>query len=152
MDHPSHPHCRHTRQPAQTATDALRGGKHKLTGPRKAILEALSTNDHPLTAAEIHSRMPRELCDLATIYRSVKLLQKTGLVQRYDFGDGKARFELTCGQRSSHHHHLVCTRCARIVEIEECTIREMERTIAQRSGFKSVSHRLEFFGICPACQ
>ena len=74
------------------------------------------------------------------------------MVKRFDFGDGVARFELVREGDDGHHHHLVCTRCAGIVEIEDCSLTELEARIAVRNGFKSVTHRLEFFGICPSCQ
>jgi Fur family transcriptional regulator, ferric uptake regulator len=51
-----------------------------------------------------------------------------------------------------HHHHLVCMKCSEVVEIEECFPREIEKQIAAKNRFKSVTHKLEFFGICPECQ
>lgn len=80
------------------------------------------------------------------------LLQETGIVKRFDFGDGVARFELVAEGDDGRHHHPVCTKCSTVVEIEECFPVEIESRIAARNGFKSVIHRLEFFGICPACQ
>lgn len=95
--------------------------------------------------------MPKGECDLATIYRAMRLLETMGLVKRYDFGDGIARFELVSGQREAHHHHLVCTRCREVIEIEECCSETLEKRIAAEHGFQAVTHRLEFFGICPDC-
>jgi Fur family ferric uptake transcriptional regulator len=134
------------------APGLLRNLKRKVTGPRKAVLHVLAAQQHPLTALEIHSKLAKGSCDLATVYRSLRLLESAGAARRYDFGDGAARFEMHRGGIGAHHHHLVCTRCAGVVEIEECAIQAMEKTIAERNGFKSVSHRLEFFGVCPACQ
>jgi len=51
-----------------------------------------------------------------------------------------------------HHHHLICTRCAGVVEIKECFPEEIEQRIASQNGFATVTHRLEFFGVCPDCQ
>jgi Fur family transcriptional regulator, ferric uptake regulator len=73
-------------------------------------------------------------------------------VKRFDFGDGTARFELVHHDGDQHHHHLVCTGCSRVVEIEECFPEELEQKIASGNGFASISHKLEFFGICPECQ
>ena len=89
---------------------------------------------------------------MATIYRAMHLLEEMGMVKRFDFGDGAARFELVGENDDGHHHHLVCTRCAGVVEIEECFPRKIETRIAAANGFKSVTHKLEFFGICPECQ
>ncbi len=129
----------------------LRGSAHKLTGPRLAILELMRQHPHPLTNKEIHAALPEGCCDLATIYRSLHMLVKMDMVKRFDFGDGVARFELVTGERE-HHHHLVCMECHRVVEVDECFVSELESAMARRHGFKAVSHKLEFFGICPACQ
>ena len=80
----------------------------------------------------------------------MKMLEATELVSRVDLGDGVARYELTRGP--GHHHHLICTQCSEVVEIEECFTREAEKGVASRHGFVGVTHRLEFFGVCPACQ
>jgi Fur family ferric uptake transcriptional regulator len=130
----------------------LRGQSHKITGPRAAILEILRKHPHPVTNREILAALPKGECDLATIYRSMHLLEKMGMVKRFDFGDGAARFELVGEGDDGHHHHLVCTRCAEVVEIGECFPGEIEQRIAAANGFKAVTHKLEFFGICPECQ
>ena len=105
-----------------------------------------------MSAREIHNALTRCDCDLATVYRSMHMLEEMGMVKRFDFGDGCARFELLAEGDDGHHHHLVCTRCAGVVEIDECSMRELEQRIASRNGFKSVTHKLEFFGVCPRCQ
>jgi Fur family ferric uptake transcriptional regulator len=115
-------------------------------------LKILGRHRHPLSTREIFASLPRGDCDLATVYRSMHLLEGMGMVKRFDLGDGVGRFELLREGDDGHHHHLVCTRCAEVVEIEECFTGEFQDRIAARSGFKSVTHKLEFFGICPACQ
>ena len=74
------------------------------------------------------------------------------MVQRFDFGDGVARFELLPEGDDGHHHHLVCVECTAIVEIEECFPAELQERIARANRFERVTHRLAFFGICPQCQ
>jgi Fur family ferric uptake transcriptional regulator len=145
----SHPH---RRQEMSVLTGRLRGQSRKITGPRQAILEILRRHPHPMTNREIFAAMPKGRCDLATIYRAMHLLEEMGMVKRFDFGDGSARFELVNEGDDGHHHHLVCTRCAEVIEIDECFLREIESRIATANGFKAVTHKLEFFGICPACQ
>ena len=140
-------------RPALSAlTDRLRRQSRKITGPRKAILDILRKHPHPLTNREILAAMPQKLCDLATIYRAMHLLEVLGMVQQFDFGDGIARFELVSEGTQGHHHHLVCTHCAQVIEIEECFSDEIEKRIAAKNGFKAVTHKLEFFGVCPECQ
>ena len=140
------------RQALPALADRLRRQSRKVTGPRKAILKILRQQAHPLTTREIMAAMPRSQCDLATIYRAMHLLEELRMVKQYDFGDGAARWELVGEEDGGHHHHLVCTRCAQVVEIEECFSDEIERRIADRNGFQAVTHKLEFFGICPECQ
>ena len=141
------------RQPELSAlTGRLRRQARKITGPRAAILEILRRHPHPLTNREIFAALARGQCDLATIYRAMHLLEEMGMVKRFDFGDGAARYELVGEGDDGHHHHLVCTRCAEVIEIAECFPGEIERHIAAANGFKGVTHKLEFFGICPACQ
>jgi Fur family transcriptional regulator, ferric uptake regulator len=130
----------------------LRRGARKVTGPRQAILEQFGRSSHPLSVKEIFAALPPGDCDLATVYRSMHLLQKMGMVKRYDFGDGVSRFELLPEGDDGHHHHLICTSCAEVVELEDCSIAELETRIAVRNGFQKVTHKLEFFGVCPACQ
>jgi Fur family transcriptional regulator, ferric uptake regulator len=133
-------------------TGRLRGEARKITGPRQAILEILRQHPHPLTSKEIFTALPKGQCDLATIYRAMHLLEQMGMVKRFDFNDGAARFELVGEGDDGHHHHLICTRCAEVVEIEECFPPEIESGIAAANGFTGVTHKLEFFGICPRCQ
>jgi Fur family ferric uptake transcriptional regulator len=142
----------HPQQEMSALKSRLRDQSCKITGPRAAILEILRQHPHPLTNKEIFAALPKNQCDLATIYRSMHLLEKMGMVKRFDFGDGAARFELVGEGDDGHHHHLVCTRCAEVVEIDECFPDEIEKRIAAANGFKAVTHKLEFFGICPDCQ
>ncbi len=146
--------CPHTqpRQEFSSLTTRLRREDRKITGPRAAILEILHQHRHPLTNREIFSELPKGECDLATIYRAMQMLEKLGMVKRFDFGDGTARFELVAEGDDGHHHHLICTQCAQVVEIGECFPAEIEQHIARRNGFRAVTHRLEFFGVCPDCQ
>jgi Fur family ferric uptake transcriptional regulator len=147
------PHAHsHKRQEMSALTNQLRGQSRKITGPRAAILEILRQHPHPLTNKEIFFALPKGDCDLATIYRSMHLLEKMGMVKRFDFGDGAARFELVGENDDGHHHHLVCTNCSEVVEIEECFPEKIEKRIAAKNKFKAVTHKLEFFGICPECQ
>lgn len=130
----------------------LRAKDLKLTTPRRSMLEVLRAFHHPISPQELHCKLPPNICDLATVYRSMHLLESKDIVRRYDFGDGIVRFELVREDHQAHHHHLVCTRCAGVVEIHECVVQDIEERLASRHGFKAVNHRLEFFGICPQCQ
>jgi len=148
---PCHSHVTR-RPPLPHLAERLRRAAHKVTGPRQAVLDLLRGQAHPMSAQEIFAALPKHRCDLATVYRSMRLLERMGIVKRFDFGDGTARFELLGEGDDGHHHHLVCVRCAEIVEIDECSMTQLEERIAIRNGFKAVTHKLEFFGLCPQCQ
>lgn len=126
----------------------------KITKPRKAILAMLAHEHGPFTAEEVHRRIPRNICDLVTVYRTLTSLEKAGLIRRCEFGDGTARYELSVKQ-DQHHHHLICSECRRVETVEacyldECHRRDIER-VAKRKGFSNVYHTLEFFGTCADC-
>src|SRR5512133_227523 len=146
------PHRHSPRSDLHEFTARLRRKSRKLTGARQTILDTLRRAAHPMSIKDIFKALPDRDCDLATVYRSMHLLENMGMVKRYDFGDGSARFELLEEGDDGHHHHLVCKRCASVVELDDCSIADLESRIAGVNGFKEVTHRLEFFGVCPACQ
>ena len=133
-------------------TERLRRHSRKLTTPRQAILKVLREVPKPISSQAIFAALPKGNCDLATVYRSMRMLEEAKVVTRVDLGDGVARYEIVQEGDHSHHHHLICTRCSDVVEINECITRELEEGVARRHGYQGVTHRLDFFGICPACQ
>ncbi len=147
-----HTPARRPRADLPELAERLRRKAHKLTGPRQAMLQVVRSQPHPLSIKEIHAALPPGDCDLATVYRSMHLLESMAIVKRFELGGTAARFELVPEGDDGHHHHLVCTQCAQVVELEDCTITDLESRIAALNGFKAVTHKLEFFGICPACQ
>ena len=132
--------------------DRLRRQSRRMTAPRQAVLDALRRHDHPLSIKEIFAALTNQLCDLVTVYRSMHLLEEMRVVNRFDFGDGVARYELAKEGDDGHHHHLICTSCAVVIELDDCFPHELQQRIASHNGFKAVTHRLEFFGLCPRCQ
>ena len=127
-------------------------GRANSQGRARPSSESCAGRARPLSNKEVLGSLTSGDCDLATVYRSMHLLEEMGLVKRFDLGDGVARFKLLRPGDDGHHHHLVCTRCTSVVEVEECALAELEQRVAARNGFKAVRHRLEFFGLCPACQ
>lgn len=87
--------------------------------------------------------------DWSTIYRCLKKFEEIGLVTLFDLGDGQIRYELR--DEHGHHHHIICRECQDTTPIEDCNIAPLEKAIAKK-GFRDLSHRLDFFGICPGCQ
>lgn len=130
----------------------LKKNKLKLTEARKLIVEILFENHGPFGAEELHERFLKTECDLATVYRTLTSLDLAKVIQRCDFGDGVARYELVDQQDKHHHHHLVCKGCKKIEVIDHCEMGNTIDRFAKKRGFKEISHRLEFFGLCPKCQ
>lgn len=122
----------------------------KSTEARVALLNLLDKKDNPLDVFSIAASLEAEgvAVDQATIYRILDILTRKGLVSRLEFGEGKYRYELP----KSHHHHLICTNCADIEDVEGELIGEIEREIKEKKGFLVKSHSLELFGLCRNCQ
>lgn len=134
------------------ATSMLREVGLKVTKPRLAMLTLMIKEHGPFTTDELHERVARPRAagpvDLVTIYRCLAKFESLGLISRCDFGDGPIRFELR--SKDHHHHHIICRMCKRIEPLAECPVED--RTIrVPKMGFHEVSHRLEFFGVCPNC-
>jgi Fur family ferric uptake transcriptional regulator len=86
----------------------------------------------------------------ATVYRTLKLLVECGLANERQFDDTVTRFEIA--HHDSHHDHLICLECKRIVEFEDDEIEALQETLAARHGFRLVSHKHELYGLCERCR
>ena len=86
----------------------------------------------------------------ATVYRTLDLLVRAGLVQEHDFGEGFKRYEPIVAQ--SHHEHLICLNCGKVVEFSSDRIERMKQLIADQYDFRPHHHRLEIYGVCRDCQ
>ncbi|MBL8158708.1 transcriptional repressor [bacterium] len=124
----------------------LRGAGLRATPQRLALLHALGKARGPQTAEELHAKAD---ADLVTIYRNLQSLVKAGIVHEVRFKDTAVRFELSHG----HHHHIVCTSCGLIEELEGCRNSPLEhQALHASSRFSRINdHALEFFGICRSC-
>jgi Fur family transcriptional regulator, ferric uptake regulator len=117
----------------------------KMTGQRRVIARVLSdADDHP-DVEELYRRAaaldPR--ISIATVYRTVRLLEERGILERRDFGGGRARYEPT---EHGRHYHLIDVDTGRVIEFDAAEHEQALREIAARLGFDLVSHRLELFG------
>jgi Fur family ferric uptake transcriptional regulator len=149
---PSAPGSKHTHHDAD-APAILRDAGLKVTKPRRALLEIMIRDHGPFTAEELHERFSRSKtsgpCDLVTIYRCLSKFEHLGLITRCDFGDGSIRYEIK-SVGHAHHHHIICQICRKAEPLPDCPIDD--RTIdLPKLGYQEVHHRLEFFGVCPAC-
>ncbi|MCM8764790.1 MAG: transcriptional repressor, partial [Candidatus Omnitrophica bacterium] len=94
----------------------------------------------------------------ATVYRTLDLLVRMGVIQKMDFGDGKARYEMAEASRKvPHHHHLFCTECGKVIDYTEFTDEEkqllakVEKELSEKYEFKIKNHIIQFCGICKNC-
>lgn len=135
------------------ARDRLERHGLRVTRPRLALLDCLARARRPLTIEEIHAELA-SICDWATVFRCLKRFEELDIVRRCEFGDRHSRYELAAGRcgHGHHHHHLVCRACGSVKEVGDCGLAALESSLASRSGFRDISHSLEFFGLCPACR
>jgi Fur family transcriptional regulator, ferric uptake regulator len=122
------------------------------TDQRRLIVETFFQSPNHISIeellAEVRHQDPK--VGYATVYRTLKLLTECGVAYERKFGDGLTRYELA--DDASHHDHLICVDCGKIVEFEEPMIEELQETVAQRHGFILKSHKHEMYGSCPDCQ
>ena len=118
----------------------------KMTGQRRVIARVLSNaTDHP-DVEEVYRRSSEidPHISIATVYRTVRLLEEIGILERLDFGDGRARYEETPDE---HHDHLIDIKTGKVVEFQNSEIEALQERIAEEFGFRLVGHRLELFGV-----
>lgn len=118
----------------------------KMTGQRRLIARVLSESaDHP-DVEELYRRAARidPRISLATVYRTVRVLEEADIVERHEFRDGRARYEEAAGD---HHDHLVDVDTGEVIEFRNDEIEELQRRIAEGLGYRLVDHRLALYGI-----
>ena len=123
----------------------------RLTDQRKLIVETFFQSPNHVSIEELLAQVRREdpKVGYATVYRTLKLLAECGVANERRFGDGLTRYELA--DEASHHDHLICVECGKIVEFEEERIEALQEEVAHRYGFALRSHKHELYGTCPAC-
>ncbi|GEB77131.1 ferric iron uptake transcriptional regulator [Sporolactobacillus inulinus] len=132
----------------------LHGQKYKLTPQREATVRVLLENEQDHLSAEDVYLLVKEKAPeigLATVYRTLELLTELKIVDKINFGDGVARYDLRREGASHFHHHLVCVECGSVDEIQEDLLSEVEKVVERKWHFKVKDHRLTFHGICHRC-
>ena len=130
---------------------ALDRAGYRITAPRAAVVELIAEHEGHFTAADLvaHARARRLGIGRATIFRALEVLAELRAIQRIDLPTGEHAY-VAC--EPLHHHHVVCSRCGRVTDIADEGLRTVVREIARRTGYRVDDHRLELFGLCPACQ
>jgi Fur family ferric uptake transcriptional regulator len=130
----------------QTIIERCEAQGMRLTGQRRIIARVLEeSGDHP-DVEELHARASREDAgiSIATVYRTVKLFEEAGILERHEFRDGRARYE---DADRDHHDHLIDIHSGEVIEFVDPDIEALQERIAQKLGFRLVGHRLELYGV-----
>ena len=133
----------------------LQSQGYKLTPQREATVRVLLENEEDHLSAEdvfmlVKDKAPE--IGLATVYRTLELLSDLHVLEKMNFGDGVARYDLRNDSSHHHHHHLICTQCGSVDEIMEDWLTELEDRLEREFGFAVLDHRLDFQGICRRCR
>lgn len=118
----------------------------KMTGQRRVIAQVLSdAEDHP-DVEEVYVRASNidPKISIATVYRTVRMFEEADILERHDFGDGRARYEEVSEE---HHDHLINVRTRQVLEFQDPEIERLQAEIAKRMGYRLIGHRLELYGV-----
>ena len=136
---------------AQAIVGSLEAAGYRLTSPRRALAGLIASRRGHFTAEELleESRRGRLGLGRATIFRSLDVLAQLGVVERLDLPSGEHAF-VAC--EPAHHHHVVCSSCGRSTGVSDHGLERIASDVGRETGYQVVGHRLELFGLCPACQ
>lgn len=126
----------------------------KLTTQRRTVLEVLQKNEGKhLTAEEIYEIVRKQCPEigLATVYRTIQLLNELKLIDRLNLDDGYTRYEIGKFNKEHHHHHLICEQCGRVIEVEDDLMESIEIRFQEKYGFSVTDHKVKFYGVCNNC-
>jgi Fur family ferric uptake transcriptional regulator len=130
---------------------ALENAGYRLTTPRRALADLIAKRDgSTFTAADLVADVRARGLGIgrATVFRAIDVLESVGAVERLDRPTGEHAY-VAC--IPAHHHHVVCARCDRSIEVGDLGLGAVAREVARRTGFRIDGHRLELFGLCPEC-
>ena len=129
----------------------LKEDHKKLTPQRLAIAKILSRSKGHPSVESIYDQLKFDFptMSLATVYRNVMTIKSLGEALELGFPDGRNRYD---GNKPYPHPHVICVKCKKIIDPELITLKDMTAELADETGFKILSHRLDFFGICEACR
>ena len=119
----------------------------RLTGQRRALVEVMQGLGDHFVADDVVAAAPA--VGRATVFRTLRLLQDLGIVCQVVLDDGAGAYRLASG---GHHHHLVCSECGSVSDFSSGDIEGLLDDIARRTGYRVAAHRLEVYGVCPACR
>lgn len=127
---------------------------YKLTSQRRATLDIILKNEGKhMSTEEVFLEVKKVYPEigLATVYRTMLLLEEMQVLLRHNFDDGRNRYEYNHPEEDHHHHHLICKKCGKVFEVEEDLLEELEIKIEQKYKFKVMDHKVQFMGYCSEC-
>ncbi len=138
-------------KPANTITDKLMEKGYRLTPQRLMVLEAIEHSENHISAEEIHAQVVKSYprVNISTTYRTLTLLERLGMVTQTDLGGGCIRFHPA---ERGHHHHLICEKCGKTVDLEESALVPLKRSLRERYGFEADLSHLAVSGLCSQCR
>ncbi len=130
----------------------LREHSLPVTSQREQVAQVILESPGHLSVEDIEKRLRERGLRIgkATVYRTLDLLAKSGMIVERDFGEGFHRYEPVPGH--PHHEHLICVRCGKVVEFSNERLERLKALIADEYGFRHLHHRLEIYGVCRECQ
>ncbi len=121
---------------------------YRVTPPRRAVIAAVLQQAGHFSVEDLLQRCRG--AGRATVFRTIRLLTELGVVCRVLLDDGTLHYRLS--RRPQHHHHLVCTGCGKVQDLDDCAVSDLVRELAGSSGYEIEGHWLEFYGHCAACR
>jgi Fur family ferric uptake transcriptional regulator len=131
------------------ARNRIRTAGMRVTKPRVALIETLLRQEGPVSIERIHHEVGVKSCDLVTIYRCLAAFEGLGLVRRSYLHNGTCLYEQTIG--NARRYHIICKACGRTDPVDYALSEGTEQRLHDK-GYAQISHVVEFFGVCPACQ
>jgi Fur family ferric uptake transcriptional regulator len=130
--------------------DSLREVGYRLTPQRMLIISIIHGAEGHISAEEIHERVAEQYpyVDISTVYRTLQILKKLGLVSETDLGGGRVKYELTEGGR---HHHLVCRQCGHTFPMDDELMEPLRARLLKKHGFRADMEHFAIFGVCRRC-
>ena len=124
---------------------------YRLTPQRMVILSAIENSDDHISAEEIYAQVVSKYphVNISTVYRTLELLKQLGLVTETDMGGGRVRYHPA---DKGHHHHLVCTECGTIIDLDESILARLRDVLLSRYGFSAQLKHMAIFGRCAKCK
>lgn len=139
----------------KTFINALKEKGYRITAQRQAVLNIIEKNKgNHLNTQEIHEIVKKSCPEIgiATVYRTLLLLEKMHMVDKINFDDGFARYELSIDNKEHGHHHLICLSCGTVDEFKDDLLDNLEERIEKMKDFMVIDHSVKFYGYCKKCR